>query len=67
MITPEFKGWRTEYYDVAVLGATHWRQNMAGPPSHLNPNLKADPKVNYPRGDILSPIPPNLAGARKTK
>ena len=34
-----FSNWCIEYYDVAVLGATHWRYNAGVTPSHLNKNL----------------------------
>ncbi len=35
----EFKNLSTEYYDVAVLGVTHWRFNESCLPSHLNRTL----------------------------
>jgi len=37
----EFRNWRAEYYDIAILGAIHWRHNLGVLPSHLNPALKA--------------------------
>ncbi|MBS0045072.1 hypothetical protein KFE26_22750 [Shewanella sp. M16] len=36
----EFQKLATEYYDVAVLGATHWRFNQNCLPSHLNTQIK---------------------------
>jgi len=39
--SPQFAAWRDEYYDVVVLGATHWRHNPGVIPSHLNTNLKS--------------------------
>jgi hypothetical protein len=38
--SPQFGDWRDRYYDVVVLGATHWRFNAGIVPSHLNKNLK---------------------------
>jgi hypothetical protein len=38
--SPQFAQWRDEYYDIVVLGATHWRFNPGVLPSHLNKNLK---------------------------
>jgi hypothetical protein len=35
--------WRDQYYDIVVLGATHWRNNPGVTPSHLNRNLKPPP------------------------
>lgn len=35
----EFKNLSAQYYDVAVLGATHWRFNESCLPSHLNKSL----------------------------
>jgi hypothetical protein len=37
--SPQFGAWRDEYYDIVVLGATHWRYNPGVIPSHLNKNL----------------------------
>lgn len=37
---PQFAQWRDAYYDVVVLGATHWRFNPGVLPSHLNKNLR---------------------------
>lgn len=36
----DFTTWRDSYYDIAVLGATHWRFNPGVLPSHLNKNLR---------------------------
>lgn len=33
------RDWTTRYYDVVVLGATHWRHNKSCLPSHLNQAL----------------------------
>ena len=38
--SPQFAGWRDAYYDIVVLGATHWRYNGGALPSHLNKNLR---------------------------
>jgi len=32
--------WRAKFYDIVVLGATHWRNNAGVLPSHLNRALK---------------------------
>lgn len=40
---PQFGGWRETYYDIVVLGATHWRYNGGALPSHLNPALNQHP------------------------
>lgn len=37
----EFRAWRAKYYDIVVLGATHWLHNMPSVPSHLNTLLKS--------------------------
>lgn len=39
--SPQFAEWRDEYYDIVVLGATHWRFNPGVIPSHLNRNLRS--------------------------
>ena len=41
-ISSEFARWREAYYDIVVLGATHWRNNDGALPSHLNANLRPD-------------------------
>ncbi|EBU9316446.1 hypothetical protein ATT74_25900 [Salmonella enterica subsp. enterica serovar Panama] len=38
--SPVFYNWREKYYDIVVLGATHWRFNSGSLPSHLNQALK---------------------------
>ncbi len=35
-----YGGWRQKYYDIVVLGPTHWRFNETCLPSHLNTKLK---------------------------
>jgi hypothetical protein len=40
VFSPQFAHWRDEYYDVVVLGATHWRFNPGVIPSHLNTGLR---------------------------
>ena len=67
LLTPEFREWRAEYYDIAVLGATHWRHNLGALPSHLNPALTVNPKIVSPRGDVHSKVEPKLAGPLKKK
>lgn len=34
-----YKKWREKYYDIVVLGATHWRHNGGYLPSHMNKEL----------------------------
>lgn len=38
----EFQKLAAEYYDVAVLGSTHWRFNQSCLPSHLNTQIKKE-------------------------
>jgi hypothetical protein len=38
--SPQFASWRDQYYDIVVLGATHWRYNPGVIPSHLNRDLR---------------------------
>ena len=38
--SPQHAGWRDRYYDVVVLGATHWRFNPGMVPSHLKRELR---------------------------
>ncbi|EDQ2876753.1 hypothetical protein AAP54_10050 [Salmonella enterica subsp. enterica] len=38
--TEDYKTWRDKYYDIVILGATHWRFNNGVLPSHLNKSLK---------------------------
>ena len=38
--TPQCREWTSRYYDVVVLGATHWRHSAPSLPSHLNRNLR---------------------------
>lgn len=40
LASPQFTNWRDKYYDVVVMGATHWRFNPGVTPSHLNRNLR---------------------------
>jgi len=35
----QYAAWRTDYYDIVELGATHWRHNAGALPSHLNRQL----------------------------
>lgn len=38
--SPQSAAWRDRFYDVVVLGATHWRFNPGVVPSHLNRELR---------------------------